>query len=85
MTIDTESVFKIVELLILPFAWYIIKKLESVVSTVQDLRTILIGVDGKNGIRSRVIRLERKVEQLSLQQAARGADVPTMLDDESEE
>ena len=31
------------------------------------LETILIGADGKNGIRSRVRRLERKVERLNLQ------------------
>lgn len=66
-----EMLFKIIELLVLPFAWYIVKKLDSVVATVEDLKTILIGVDGKNGIRSRVMRLERKVETLSLQQAAR--------------
>lgn len=71
MIIDMEMLFKIIELLVLPFAWYIVKKLDSVVATVEDLKTILIGVDGKNGICSRVMRLERKVETLSLQQAAR--------------
>lgn len=71
MIIDMEMLFKIIELLVLPFAWYIVKKLDSVVATVEDLKTSLIGVDGKNGIRSRVMRLERKVETLSLQQAAR--------------
>ena len=81
--LDADSVFKIIELLILPFAWYIIKKLEAVVSTVQDLRTILIGVDGRNGIRSRVMRLERKVSNLALQQAARYSEV--QLDETEEE
>ena len=83
MILDADSVFKIIELLILPFAWYIIKKLEAVVSTVQDLRTILIGVDGRNGIRSRVMRLERKVSNLALQQAARYSEV--QLDETEEE
>ena len=83
MILDADSVFKIIELLILPFAWRIIKKLEAVVSTVQDLRTILIGVDGRNGIRSRVMRLERKVSNLALQQAARYSEV--QLDETEEE
>ena len=83
MILDADFVFKIIELLILPFAWYIIKKLEAVVSTAHDLRTILIGVDGRNGIRSRVMRLERKVSNLALQQAARYSEV--QLDETEEE
>ncbi len=66
-----HNLFKIVEILIVPFALYIIKTLTSIQREVSDLKTVLIGIDGKNGIRSRVIRMERRVERLSAAQAHR--------------
>ena len=78
MTVDVDVLFKFVELLLLPFAWHIIKRLDKLAevstelsSDTRELKTILIGTDGKNGIRSRVMRLERRVETLALQQASR--------------
>lgn len=42
----------------------------------QKVETILIGADGKNGLRSRIRRLEIKVDQLTIAQAARHGEPP---------
>lgn len=92
MNVDVDVIFKLVELLLLPFAWYVIKRLDALADDVKavakdtgDLKTILIGVDGKNGIRSRVIRLERRVETLSLQQATRHGENSIIPHEEDED
>lgn len=92
MKIDADVLFKLVELLLIPFAYYVIKRLDTVAEkvndthgTTQELKTILIGADGKNGIRSRVVRLERKVSNLSLQQAARHGETTHLMEPEDEE
>lgn len=66
-----QDVIRVIELLILPFTIYIVKTLTAIQREVSDLKTVLIGIDGKNGIRSRVIRMERRVERLSAAQAHR--------------
>ena len=83
MNEDIDSLFKLVELVLLPFSWYVIKRLNTLgdllnelKNDTRELKTILIGTDGRNGIRSRVIRLERKVEHLTLRQASRHGEVP---------
>lgn len=66
-----QNLIKIIEVLVVPFGLYVIKTLTSIQREVSDLKTVLIGIDGKNGIRSRVIRMERRVERLSAAQAHR--------------
>lgn len=66
-----HNLFKIIELLIVPFGIYIVKTLSNLLKDISDLKTVLIGIDGKNGIRSRVIRMERRIERLSAAQAHR--------------
>ena len=61
-----EGLKNIVEFLILPFALYIVRKLDELSKKVNELSVVLIGVDGKNGIRSRVIRVERRIERLHI-------------------
>lgn len=92
MNVDVNTLFKLVELLILPFAYYLIKRLDNMAaaieksnSTSNELKTILIGADGKNGIRSRVMRLEKKVSNLSLLQAARHGEASPLLEDDDDE
>lgn len=92
MTVDVDVLFKFVELLLLPFAYHIIKRLDRLddngakqTNNTLELKTILVGSDGKNGMRSRVMRLERRVEHLALQQASRhGEDIPQERLDEEE-
>lgn len=62
---------RVVEILIVPFVLWVVKTLTTIQREVSDLKTVLIGIDGKNGIRSRVIRVERRVERLSAAQAHR--------------
>lgn len=62
---------RVVEILIVPFVLWVVKTLTAIQREVSDLKTVLIGIDGKNGIRSRVIRVERRVERLSAAQAHR--------------
>jgi hypothetical protein len=91
VTADVDSIFKLVELLLLPFSWYVVRRLDTLADSIstltqdtRELKTILIGTDGKNGIRSRVIRLERKVENLSLRQASRHNEEHDVDDDNEE-
>ena len=76
-----EQLLKVVEVLIIPFGLYMVRVLTTIQKEVSDLKTVLIGIDGKNGIRSRVIRMERKVERLALAQANRHGESP-LEDDE---
>lgn len=57
-----EFLFKAIEFGIIPFIGYVVKKLSDISEELKALRTTLIGIDGKNGIRSRLNRLERKIE-----------------------
>lgn len=66
-----QNLIKILEILIVPFFLWVIKTLTTIQRELSDLKTVLIGIDGKNGIRSRVIRMERRVERLSAAQAHR--------------
>lgn len=66
-----EIVKTVIEIAVIPFSLWIVNTLRLALEELRTLRTVLIGVDGKNGMRSRLRRLERRVEHLSLQQAAR--------------
>ena len=66
-----EQLLKVVEVLIIPFGLYMVRVLTAIQKEVSDLKTVLIGIDGKNGIRSRMIRVERRVERLAVAQAHR--------------
>lgn len=92
MNENLDLLLKVVEILLLPFAWYVIKRLDAVVEatskgneTTNELKTILIGADGRNGIRSRVMRLEKKVSNLSLLQAARHGEAAPLLEEDDDD
>lgn len=70
-TIAWEQLLRVIEVLIIPFGLWMLKLLTEIQKEVSDLKTVLIGIDGKNGIRSRVVRVERRVERLSIAQAQR--------------
>jgi tetrahydromethanopterin S-methyltransferase subunit G len=88
-----DAIFRIIELVILPLLAFIAHKMNNLErklgstqsevskmnSEVSKINTVLIGPDGKNGLRSRLRRLEVKVDQLALQQAARHGEAPTLL------
>lgn len=61
-----EQLLRVVEVLIIPFGLWMVKTLNSIQKEVTELKTVLIGVDGKNGIRSRVIYVERQVQRLAV-------------------
>lgn len=66
MAAESTEVFsllvKAVEIGVIPIVGYGVKKLTEISNELIELRTALIGIDGKNGIRSRLIHLERKFE-----------------------
>jgi hypothetical protein len=64
-----DFIFKAVELGLIPFVGYLIKKLSDISEEMKALRTVMIGIDGRNGIRSRLIRLERRLERLLMNEA----------------
>ena len=87
-----KFIMSLIELIIIPIVIYIVNKLnqsaKSLVETnvkIQEISTkggrieaILIGVDGKNGLRSRIRRLEDKMDILSFAQGRRHGE-PQML------
>ena len=81
MTAETptwEVIKSVIEIAVIPLGAWIVNNLRLALEELRTLRTVLIGVDGKNGMRSRLRRLERRVENLSLQQAARHGEVPEL-------
>jgi len=50
-------------------------KIQLVDGKVDKVNTTLIGQDGKNGLRSRVVRMESRVENIALAIASRGIGV----------
>ena len=75
------NLVRVVEILIVPFVLWVVKTLTAIQREVSDLKTVLIGIDGKNGIRSRVIRVERRVERLSAAQAHRHGEYEEDVDE----
>lgn len=68
--ITTEMAVKYLELLILPFAWHVIKRLSSLGEKLSKqsedllaLKVALIGIDGKNGMRSELNQLKADTER----------------------
>lgn len=79
-----EIIKTVIEIAVIPFGAWIVNNLRLALEELRTLRTVLIGVDGKNGMRSRLRRLERKVEHLTLQQAARRGEAHEPVDDEDD-
>ena len=93
-TPEAVSLFiEILKLLVIPAVIYVVKSIHALDRKVDKINTVLIGVDGKNGLRSRIRRLEIKVDALAFAQAHRHGEsshgVPTNLfpdhDDTDEE
>lgn len=83
---NTWDIIKtVIEIAVIPFGAWIVNNLRLALEELRTLRTVLIGVDGKNGMRSRFRRLEKRVEMLALQQAARHGEVPQLDPDEDED
>ena len=62
---------------VIPFCIFVVKKLNDIGQVARDTQVTLVGSDGKNGLRSRFGRLERRVEALALAFAAKtGAHIP---------
>ena len=74
----------VIEIAVIPFGAWIINNLRLALEELKTLRTVLIGVDGKNGMRSRLRRLERRVEHLTLQQVARHGEAIELPEDEDD-
>lgn len=53
-----DVLVKVIELLILPATLWLFRTLASLQAEVRSVKEALIGIDGKNGIRSRVERIE---------------------------
>jgi len=80
-----ETIYRIVELVLIPLLWKIYQAIDKLKEETSTLKTILIGVDGKNGIRSRVLRLEKSQHQTAIFLARVVGSHPKMDNDESEE
>lgn len=82
---NTWDIIKtVIEIAVIPFGAWIVNNLRLALEELRTLRTVLIGVDGKNGMRSRLRRLERRVEHLTLQQAARHGEAIELSEDEDD-
>ena len=63
-----EAIKDIVQILVIPFCVYIVKEIATISQKLDKVETVLIGVDGKNGLRSRHRRLEIKVDEIMFTQ-----------------
>lgn len=75
----------VVKIIVVPMLAYILKKQTETSNEIQNLRTVLIGIDGKNGIRSRVMRVEAKLQNLSIAQALRHSEAHQQSASESDD
>ncbi len=87
-----DSIFKLIEVLVVPLLWKIYATLSEIshkqaaqTGEISNVKTILIGADGKNGIRSRVRRLERRQEHTSLVLARHVEQIPPLSPEEEED
>lgn len=79
-----ELLKTVIEVAVIPFGLWTAKTLHLALQELRTLRTVLIGVDGKNGMRSRLRRLEKRVEILTLQQVARHGESIDLPDDDED-
>lgn len=79
-----EAFVSFLEIIAVPVAMYVINKINQSSSKIDRIEAILIGVDGKNGLRSRIRRLEVKVDALTLAQGRRHGE-PIIIADSSED
>lgn len=84
-----EAIKWIITAIVVPFLGFLSSKMSkiddkivSIETKVDTANTTLVGQDGKNGLRSRVIRMESKVENLGLILAAKGIVVKGSGDEE---
>lgn len=77
-----EVLVRVVELVLIPILWKVYTVLSTLSSEVQTLKIILVGSDGKNGIRSRVRRLEVRQERMALMMAAQAGETNLSFDSE---
>jgi hypothetical protein len=87
-----DLAIKAAELILIPILWKIYQtlsdlstKVSSQSTEISTLKTILIGTDGRNGIRSRVRRLERRQEQTALLLASLHGEGMKIEEEEEEE
>lgn len=64
---DIYAIVKdVIQILIIPFCIYVVTSLRKVEKKVDTVNQTLVGQDGKNGLLSRVRRLEKLMENLRL-------------------
>lgn len=87
-----DGIFKLVEILVVPLLWKIYTTLSEIsdkqalqAGEINNVKTILIGTDGKNGMRSRVRRLERRQEQTGLLLARHLEQIPPFAHEDEED
>jgi hypothetical protein len=63
---DLDTILRLVELLLIPILIRFNQKQEEQAKEINTIKTVLIGADGQNGMRSRVVMLERETKKTSL-------------------
>ena len=63
---NIDTIVRIVELLLIPILLRFNQRQEEQGKKINTIETVLIGAEGKNGIRSRVATLEKENKNLSL-------------------
>lgn len=69
-----DGLVRVIEVVLVPILWKVYAALSGLTTQVGELRTVLIGSDGKDGIRSRVRRLEVRQERIALFIASQGGE-----------
>lgn len=65
-TANLDTIIRLVELLLIPILIRFNQRQDAQGTELNTIKTVLIGADGENGIRSRVVALEKENKKLSL-------------------
>ena len=71
-----DQMVKILELSVIPFAVWVTRTLNTLTSEIRSLKEALVGMDGRNGIRSKVEKLDTQVSWLVVRYAMKYGESP---------
>ena len=84
-SVEWQDLIRIFEVLLIPFAVWLVVTLDKILTQSKTTMQVLIGVEGGNGrdgLIYRIEKLEKSVRRLELMQAQRHSELPPEEDDD---
>ena len=84
-SVEWQDLIRIFEVLLIPFAVWLVVTLDKILTQSKTTMQVLIGVEGGNGrdgLIYRIEKLEKSVRRLELMQAQRYSELPPEEDDD---